>query len=176
MKPFFWSVVPVQDLDATIFKQIDDANAKIDKAGLEKLFATAAPAAKKAPGDAPAAAAKPVVPAKKEEVTLIDPKRSYAVNIALSRFKMPFPSIRDALLSLDERALDEEKIAALTTIAPTNEELETIKDYVSPTNMAKLPATDLSCAIGIQLTHFFGVSVSLCCVVFVWVIPGWSRW
>jgi len=132
LKPFFWSVVPVQDLDATIFKQLDDSKAKLDKQGLEKLFATAPP---KKPGEgAPAAAAKPAapVPAKKEEVVLIDPKRSYAVNIALARFKMPFPAIRDALLALDERALDEEKVASLVAIAPTSEELETMKDYDGP--------------------------------------------
>ena len=153
MKPFFWSVVPTQDLEGTMFTELDDLKAKLDKPGLEKLFCNASAPAKAAPktdgpgagssasssaggaggaGGAAGRGASASVVAKKEEVALIDPKRSYAVNIALARFKMPYASIRDALLTLDEKALDEEKVAALGAIAPTAEEIATMSDYDGP--------------------------------------------
>lgn len=145
MKPFFWSVVPPIDLGATIFADMDDGKAKINKGELEKLFCNAPKKAPAADGPGagagaggaggPGSPARPgtaAAPAKKEEVTLIDPKRSYGINIALARFKMPFPSIRDALLGMDERALDEEKIASLVAIAPTAEESETMDSYDGP--------------------------------------------
>ena len=101
MKPFFWSIVSPQDLGSSVFKDVDDLNAKVDKQELEKLFSNA-PAKKAEPAggvvSGPAAGGMLAVPGsqgaigagpagsaggargsvfqKKVEVELIDPKRS----------------------------------------------------------------------------------------------------
>jgi diaphanous 1 len=136
MRVFHWSVVPAQDTEGTIWKQIDDEKVNFDKKSFEEVFSTAST---KKPGAAPAASDPAAMmaaamggrapAAKKEVIELIDPKRSYAINIALARFRMSHAAIRDALFSMDEKSLDEEKLSSLEKVTPTGEELEAVRDY-----------------------------------------------
>lgn len=119
MKQLHWTPIKPQVLDGTVWAEIDDGGVTFDTAAFEAKFQQK----KRAVKDKKAAAPKKVI------VELIDPKRSYNVNIALARFKMTHEAIRDAVLALDEQTLNEEKVNALVAIAPTSDEVETVLAY-----------------------------------------------
>jgi hypothetical protein len=84
-------------------------------------------------------------PKKKELVTLVDGKRSQNINIALARFRMTHPAIRDAILAMDDQVLTPEKMESLLKCAPTPEEIDTVVHYDG--NVEELANTE----------HFFHV-------------------
>ena len=133
MKLFHWSVVPVNDItEHTFWKSIDDTHIKLDLTELESQFGNASKA--KSPDDSKLQCSPSVdhaIKTKSEQITLVDSKRSYAVNIALARFKMTNYAIRDTLYSLDSTSelLSDDKLCSLMNIAPTADELECINDY-----------------------------------------------
>jgi len=67
-------------------------------------------------------------------VKLVDEKRSYNTDITLARFRMTNSHIRDAILSMDEIALDQDKLMQLIKIAPTPEEIELLQGYTGDVN------------------------------------------
>ena len=136
MKPFHWSTIPASDCQATIWKSHTDDKVHLDVDELQAQFNNNKPKAASAAVDPQAAMAAAMAGGvaggksnKKEVVELIDSKRSYQVNIALARFKMTHAAIRDALLAMDDKVLDEDKLSSLQKIVPTAEEIEAVRDY-----------------------------------------------
>ena len=66
---------------------------------------------------------------KAEILHLVDTKRSNAVDIGLSRFKMTHEQIRDAIWDLDSAQLTLERTQTLVKLIPTQEEMEQLKDH-----------------------------------------------
>lgn len=78
-------------------------------------------------------------------IQLIDSKRSYAVDICLSRFKhLSHEMIRNAIDKLDESILSTEKVQQLMTIMPTVEEVETIKSWVQANTTTETESNEIS--------------------------------
>lgn len=119
MKAFRWSVIAPNAISASIWKDVNDDRIKLDVDDLMEKF-KAKPTA---------VIDKPAVPARKMKVQLIDSKRSDHVSIALKRFGMPAEAIRAALLSMDGKALDSEKVENLKKIIPTDDELKAVQDF-----------------------------------------------
>jgi len=65
---------------------------------------------------------------------LIEEKRSYNTDITLARFRMTNSHIRDAILSMDETALDQDKLLQLIKVAPTQDEIELLQAYTGDVN------------------------------------------
>ena len=139
MKPFHWSTIPASDCQATLWKTHTDDKVHLDEHELQAQFNNNKPKAAGGAGgstDPQAALAAAMAGGaaagkshKKEVIELIDGKRSYQCNIALARFKMTHAAIRDALLAMDDKVLDEDKLASLQKIVPTAEEIEAVRDY-----------------------------------------------
>lgn len=88
------------------------------KEKLEAMFTKKAPAAAKKVTAA-------VVPKRR---TNIDAQRERNVGIVLQFLRMPPAAIIDAVITLDDEALNEEAVAALVSIHPSAEELKAVQD------------------------------------------------
>ena len=138
MKPFHWSTIPASECQSTLWKTHTDDKIHLDVDELQAQFNNNKPMPGVSVGGAtdPQAAMAAAMAGgigakahKKEVVELIDGKRSYQCNIALARFKMTHAAIRDALLAMDDKVLDDDKLASLQKIVPTTEEIEAVRDY-----------------------------------------------
>ena len=111
---------------------MNDGDAGIDVSGLEEAFGLGrqrqASAGNLNPDGTPKASAKK----KKEEVQLIDMKRSNNISIALSRLRMKDGEIKDAILDPVSNEISAEQVSALLGALPTAEELETLKVCATP--------------------------------------------
>ena len=65
-------------------------------------------------------------------VSLLDMKRSQNISIAISQFRMPNEKLVAALLSMDEKVFDAEKLVAFEKCVPTQEEVEMISSFDEP--------------------------------------------
>ena len=61
--------------------------------------------------------------------TLLDPKRSYNMCIALARLKLSNKVLKTAILAMSEEHLDAEQIGKLRKLVPTSEEQELLKNW-----------------------------------------------
>ncbi|XP_063735535.1 FH1/FH2 domain-containing protein 3 [Eleginops maclovinus] len=98
---------------------------KVDTSKLEQLFESKSkelPVTKKA-----------VVDGKRQEIIVLDSKRSNAINIGLTVLPPP-RTIKTAILNFDEYALNKEGIEKILTMIPTEEEKQRIQEaqLVSP--------------------------------------------
>ncbi|KAJ4960374.1 hypothetical protein NE237_020284 [Protea cynaroides] len=66
---------------------------------------------------------------KPHRVHLIDSKRTYNVEIMLTKVKMPLPDLMSAALALDDSILDVDQVENLIKSCPTKEEMELLKGY-----------------------------------------------
>ncbi|KAL7858843.1 hypothetical protein AOLI_G00189450 [Acnodon oligacanthus] len=92
---------------------------KLDTAKLEHLFESKSkevPAAKKTAADG-----------KRQEIIVLDSKRSNAINIGLTVLPPP-RTIKSAILNFDEYALNKEGIEKILTMIPTEEEKQKIQE------------------------------------------------
>ncbi|KAK7124174.1 hypothetical protein R3I94_018509 [Phoxinus phoxinus] len=92
---------------------------KLDTAKLELLFESKSkemPAAKKAAADG-----------KRQEIIILDSKRSNSINIGLTVLPPP-RTIKTAILNFDEYALNKEGIEKILTMIPTEEETQKIQE------------------------------------------------
>ena len=64
-----------------------------------------------------------------ERVELIDAKRAYNVSISLSHFRLDYPLLRNAVMTMDPELLSLETLEVLQDILPTAEEVQTVKEY-----------------------------------------------
>ena len=70
-----------------------------------------------------------------ERVELIDAKRAYNVSISLSRFRLDYPLIRNAVMLMDGELLSLEMLEVLADILPTAEEMKLVKEYEGDVEM-----------------------------------------
>lgn len=85
LRPLHWSKVRPVEVADTVWRDIDDERLDLDHAELEELFQKKAASARSADKAAQSGGAKD------QEVHLVDARRSYNVDIGLSRFKMARP-------------------------------------------------------------------------------------
>ncbi|GIQ84728.1 hypothetical protein KIPB_006277 [Kipferlia bialata] len=126
MKGLFWSKIRDEQVDGTLWEDIGEKDLAIDTTFLDELFTSKrkAPAASAAPTPAQEEAAA----AKSKVMTVLDSDRSRAIAILLSRIKMGFDTIAEAVIKMDETALSAENVEALAVGAPTSEELMQLED------------------------------------------------
>lgn len=123
MRGFFWSRVGNRDLTDSIWLKKDIAaklvDVQIDESELEDLFAKkeTAPIAMKEETK------------KVEKVMLIDPKKSQNAAISLTSMRLDNKTLRSAILRMDDSVLNAENIKILKDIAPTDEELQAIREF-----------------------------------------------
>jgi len=63
------------------------------------------------------------------KIELVDAKRAYNVAISLSRFKMSYEELRDAVMNFNDNVLSLEMIDVLCEILPQPEEMKLVKSY-----------------------------------------------
>ncbi|XP_030639130.1 FH1/FH2 domain-containing protein 3 [Chanos chanos] len=121
----FWNEVRPTDWQCQNHKRSRDSlwsklePVKLDTAKLEHLFETKCkelPVAKKTAADG-----------KRQEVIVLDSKRSNAINIGLTVLPPP-RTIKTAILNFDEYALNKEGIEKILTMIPTEEEKQKIQE------------------------------------------------
>jgi DNA repair exonuclease SbcCD ATPase subunit len=66
---------------------------------------------------------------KVQQISIIDSKRAYQVNIQLTSLRMTILHIKDAVVSLDHKRMNLEQIGILQSIAPTAEEIKLVNTY-----------------------------------------------
>jgi hypothetical protein len=118
MKQLQWTKIPNIKIPNTIWVNLSDQNVALDVEELEKTFA-APVSTQKVGGFRPKVTA----------ITLIETKRANNTAIMLSRFKIPYEQIKEAILDADEEQLPFDKLSALLQFAPTVEEMTLIRDF-----------------------------------------------
>lgn len=129
MKQLYWDKVPDHNVEGTIWTQLSDANVQFDRTEFEERFASS----DKKAAAAPVKAEKP----KAEHAAILESKREYAINIALSRIKMTAEATRDVIMALDPAVLHEELCMVLLKIIPTPEEAEALRLYHGTGQLSK---------------------------------------
>ncbi|XP_061738506.1 FH1/FH2 domain-containing protein 3 isoform X3 [Nerophis ophidion] len=121
----FWSEVRPTDLPSRDYKRKGDSfwskldSVTLDTAKLEHLFESKSkemPVTKKTAADN-----------KRQEISVLDSKRSNAINIGLTVLPPP-RTIKTAILNFDEYALHKEGIEKILTMIPTEEEKQKIQE------------------------------------------------
>ncbi|KAM9340069.1 FH1/FH2 domain-containing protein 3 isoform 1-T1 [Symphorus nematophorus] len=121
----FWSEVRPTDSQYRDYKRSGDSlwsklePVKLDTAKLEHLFESKSkeiPVTKKTAADG-----------KRQEIIVLDSKRSNAINIGLTVLPPP-RTIKTAILNFDEYALNKEGIEKILTMIPTEEEKQKIQE------------------------------------------------
>ncbi|XP_053189895.1 FH1/FH2 domain-containing protein 3 isoform X2 [Scomber japonicus] len=121
----FWSEVRPTDSQYRDYKRSGDSfwskldSVKLDTGKLEHLFETKSkemPVTKKTAADG-----------KRQEIIVLDSKRSNAINIGLTVLPPP-RTIKTAILNFDEYALNKEGIEKILTMIPTEEEKQKIQE------------------------------------------------
>ncbi|XP_027143158.1 FH1/FH2 domain-containing protein 3 isoform X1 [Larimichthys crocea] len=121
----FWSEVRPTDSQYKDYKRSGDSlwsklePVKLDTAKLEHLFESKSkeiPVTKKTAADG-----------KRQEIIVLDSKRSNAINIGLTVLPPP-RTIKTAILNFDEYALNKEGIEKILTMIPTEEEKQKIQE------------------------------------------------
>ncbi|XP_058475148.1 FH1/FH2 domain-containing protein 3 isoform X2 [Solea solea] len=121
----FWSEVRATDSQYRDYKRSEDSlwaklePVKVDTAKLEHLFESKSkemPVTKKTAADG-----------KRQEIIVLDSKRSNAINIGLTVLPPP-RTIKTAILNFDEYALNKEGIEKILTMIPTEEEKQKIQE------------------------------------------------
>ncbi|XP_071357287.1 FH1/FH2 domain-containing protein 3 isoform X3 [Trachinotus anak] len=121
----FWSEVHPTDSQYRDYKRSGDSfwsklePVKLDTAKLEHLFESKS---KEIP-----VTKKTAVDGKRQEIIVLDSKRSNAINIGLTVLPPP-RTIKTAILNFDEYALNKEGIEKILTMIPTEEEKQKIQE------------------------------------------------
>jgi hypothetical protein len=108
---------------------------------------------------------KPTQSNKTQQVSLLDIKRANNVAILLSHFKLSFEDIKQALLQFDDDILPAEKLLALKSIIPTEEERKILYGYKGDVaslgqveqfllNLLKIPKLELRIEFFLMVQHF----------------------
>lgn len=121
LKKLHWQALKNTEIEGSIWWDLSDQKVAFDEFDFESQFSEKAPSApKKKEGGA-----------KKKEVqeSLIDPMRGQNISIVLSRLRMSNAEIVLAVMNLDATVLDDEKLQALSKIAPEPDELDAVKDF-----------------------------------------------
>jgi len=111
-----WTKIPKGKIASTFFHNIKLDNIKIDTVALEKHFYVKEAKEIKGASTAP-------------QINLVDLKRANNIGILLARIKMSVSDIKKSIIELDETHLSAENTRALQRLAPTAEEIETLKNF-----------------------------------------------
>ncbi|TSK34713.1 FH1/FH2 domain-containing protein 3 [Bagarius yarrelli] len=117
VRPTDWQLGSDKHFKESLWSKLDPV--KLDTAKLELLFETKSkelPVAKKTAADG-----------KRQEIIVLDSKRSNAINIGLTVLPPP-RTIKTAILNFDEYALNKEGIEKILTMIPTEEEKQKIQE------------------------------------------------
>ncbi|MBN3314640.1 FHOD3 protein, partial [Atractosteus spatula] len=117
VRPMEWQYKNHRQCKESLWNKLDPI--KLDTAKLEHLFETKCkelPVTKKTAADG-----------KRQEIIVLDSKRSNAINIGLTVLPPP-RTIKTAILNFDEYALNKEGIEKILTMIPTEEEKQKIQE------------------------------------------------
>ncbi|XP_073781526.1 FH1/FH2 domain-containing protein 3 isoform X12 [Danio rerio] len=117
VRPIDWQYTNHKRCKESLWSKLDPI--KLDTAKLENLFETKSkelPVTKKTAADG-----------KRQEIIILDSKRSNAINIGLTVLPPP-RTIKTAILNFDEYALSKEGIEKILTMIPTEEETQKIQE------------------------------------------------
>ncbi|XP_059363533.1 FH1/FH2 domain-containing protein 3-like isoform X1 [Carassius carassius] len=117
VRPIDWQYSNHKRCRESLWSNLDPV--KLDTAKLENLFETKSkelPVTKKTAADG-----------KRQEIIVLDSKRSNAINIGLTVLPPP-RTIKTAILNFDEYALSKEGIEKILTMIPTEEETQKIQE------------------------------------------------
>jgi hypothetical protein len=135
MRSLFWNKIPDRLIHKTIWDHLSDQEVKLDITLLESLFCKAilkndstndeknkdsSPHNNSASGDKVE---------KPKEITILDTKVQQNVGIALVKYRMSSHEIRKAIIRMDEKKLDLEKLNSLRALAPTPDDITALKEY-----------------------------------------------
>lgn len=126
MRSLFWNKIPDKMISKTVWEELSDERVQIDIQKLEEQFCKAAIKAQEE-GDKKEVTADKVD--KPKEVTLLDTKVQQNVGIALVKYRMSSHEIRKAIIRMDEKKLDLEKLNSLRALAPTPDDIATLRDF-----------------------------------------------
>lgn len=137
MRKFHWAVVDPTSVSNTLWKDLDESEVQLDVKEFESMFGVNAVPADGAVGGTGAVGGAggvrrgSVTPraAEEKKVVLVDPKKSFNLDISLSRFRASLEQIRDAILTCDESMLTEERLESLLKYCPTDEEFKAVKNF-----------------------------------------------
>eukprot|EP01083_Nonionella_stella_P279286 950112_1 len=134
MRPFHWNPIAVNSLKNKIWDNtVTDESVRIDISSFEKIFG-------EKPQNSRPKTQKSKKSSEEKEVKIIDSKRAYSIDIVLSRIRMSHHEIRQAILDMDSRALNLERIQNLVKIVPTDDESRLIRSYKG--DPSRLSGTD----------------------------------
>ncbi|KYR02587.1 actin binding protein [Tieghemostelium lacteum] len=144
MVGFQWKKIQNQQIESSMWMNVKDYNLGDQYKQLEELFQAKKPTAAtnatavggptsptagglgmsaKSPGGLGTSAS-----ASSQTNTILDIKRSQAISIMLSRFKMSFSDLSKAISNLDDTKISLEDAKSLLKFVPTPEEIEILKD------------------------------------------------
>ncbi|KIK96072.1 hypothetical protein PAXRUDRAFT_32637 [Paxillus rubicundulus Ve08.2h10] len=128
LKPFFWNKLGSNSIESTMWSE-PCSDSEFDTDDLDAIFAI---------DSAPQTQSQMFGPSRKQNVTtLLDITRANNIAIMLSRFKIGYPAIRQALLDFDDSILSIEDLKAISKQLPTTEEMNRIKDFGDVSKLAK---------------------------------------
>ncbi|XP_074287052.1 formin-like protein 18 [Silene latifolia] len=131
LKPYHWlklTRVMTGSLWAEAQKSDEASKApEFDLSELENLFAASVPNSEN--GGVDGKPSRRAAGPKKDKVQLIELRRAYNCEIMLSKVKIPLPDLMNAVLALDDSALDVDQVDNLIKFSPTKEEMELLKGY-----------------------------------------------
>ena len=133
MLGLFWTVIPVNKIASTLWKDINDEKVDMSVESIEGRFckkrSTSRKSAGKGGGASSAAAAGASAASKKSKggVSILDGKRQQNGGIAVAKLKIDHDELKDVVYGLDDDVLEPEKIPLLLGCIPTSEELEMLK-------------------------------------------------
>lgn len=141
MRALHWTKVDDFEVEKTVWNDLSDQKVPLDASEFESLFCLSKPKTAGAEDEGKDSAA----PGKDDRrastvgggapsvVTLVDGQRGQNVAIAIARFRpLTHEALRDAILSMDEKALPVEKVTTLLKCIPTPEEIEMVQGYDGP--------------------------------------------
>uniref|UniRef100_A0A3B4C3F0 Formin homology 2 domain containing 3b n=1 Tax=Pygocentrus nattereri TaxID=42514 RepID=A0A3B4C3F0_PYGNA len=114
VRPTDWQCGSHKNCKESLWTKLDPV--KLDTAKLEHLFETKSKELPKTAADG-----------KRQEIIVLDSKRSNAINIGLTVLPPP-RTIKTAILNFDEYALNKEGIEKILTMIPTEEEKQKIQE------------------------------------------------
>ncbi|KAN0055596.1 hypothetical protein ACTA71_008712 [Dictyostelium dimigraforme] len=127
-----WKKVNNNVIENSIWMNVKDYNLNDQFKQLEELFQVKKPTTLASPGGGNVTATAVGGPTKPltqtPTISILDPKRSQAISIMLSRFKMSFPDLSKAITNLDDSKLNLEDAKSLLKFVPTSEEIELLKE------------------------------------------------
>lgn len=127
-KRFHWQ--PVGNLEDTLWNEMDsDMDLSTFDLNVSEVHQTFVEEQLQKKAAAPTAATDKNAAPVNKKISLIDSKRSYNVDIAIARFRLPLPQLFNYIHSLDASFLTDDTVETLLLCVPTAEEVEVCTAY-----------------------------------------------